>query len=96
MFKCINNNKKIIIDVRDEKEHLKSDCKILKNTINIPLKQLERKIKCLRIDKCAQIIVFCDSGKRSKVATIILKDMGYTNIFDIGGYKNLERLGILK
>lgn len=96
MFKCINNNKKIIIDVRDEKEHLKSDSKIIRNTINIPLKQLEKKIKCLRIDKCSQIIVFCDSGKRSKVATIILNDLGYTNVFNIGGYKNLERLGILK
>lgn len=96
MFKYINNNKKIIIDVRDEKEHLKSESKIIKNTINIPLKQLERRIKCLRIDKGTQIIVFCDSGKRSKVATIILRDLGYTNVFDIGGYKNLERLGILK
>ncbi|MBE5821213.1 MAG: rhodanese-like domain-containing protein [Clostridiales bacterium] len=95
MFKCINT-KKLIIDVRDEKEHLKSDSKIIKNTINIPLKQLERKIRCLKIDKCIPIIVFCDSGKRSKVATIILRDLGYTNVFDIGGYKNLERLGILK
>ena len=41
MFKC-KNNKKIIIDVRDEKEHLKSEEIILRNTINIPLKQLEK------------------------------------------------------
>lgn len=95
MFKRINK-KRIILDVRDEKEHLKSDIKILNNTINIPLKQLERKIKGLKIDKNTQIILFCDRGIRSKVASIVLKDLGYTNVFDIGGYTNLERLGILK
>lgn len=89
MFNRINNNS-VIIDVRDKEEHLSSSKKIIDKTINIPLKKLEKNIKKLKLSKDTPISTFCQSGKRSKVAVQTLKDMGYTNVTDLGGVDNVE------
>ncbi len=79
-----------IIDVRDKAEHLSSDKVIVDRTINIPLNKLEREIKKMKLAKDTQIMTFCQSGKRSKVATDILKEMGYTNVTNLGGIDNVN------
>lgn len=91
MFNRIYNHT-YIIDVRDKQEHLSSDKKIIDRTINIPLNMLEKEMKKRKIAKDTQIMVFCQSGKRSKVATDILKQMGYTNVTNIGGIDDVNFL----
>ncbi len=91
MYRKLNDNV-LIIDVRDEKEHLNSNQNILKNTINIPLSKLENGIKKMKIRKDRLIIVFCATGSRSKVAYIVLKDLGFTNIIDAGNVHNVSKL----
>lgn len=91
MYRRLNDNV-LIIDVRDEKEHLSSNQNIIKNTINIPLSKLENGIKKMKIRKDRLIIVFCSTGSRSKVANIVLKDLGFTNIIDAGTVKNVNKL----
>ena len=93
MIKCMQR-KSLVIDVRDRKDHIESDKYILNNSINIPLNQLEKKIRKLNVGRNTPIIVFCTSGKMSKVAAIILRNLGYTNVKDIGSYKNLELIEI--
>ena len=40
------------------------------------------------ISKDAKIIIYCRSGNRSKAAQERLNDMGYTNVYDMGGITN--------
>ena len=82
MFYRIKNNS-VIIDVRDKQEHFNSSKNIIDKTINIPINKLQKDIKKLRINKETDIYTFCQSGKRSKVANQILKQMGYTNVHDL-------------
>lgn len=82
MFYRIKNSS-VIIDVRDKQEHLSSSKNIIDKTINIPLNKLKKDIKKLRLNKDTAIYTFCQSGKRSKVANQILKEIGYTNVHDL-------------
>ncbi len=40
------------------------------------------------------ILLHCASGGRSALAAKTLKDMGYTSVFNIGGFKDLTEAGI--
>ncbi len=40
------------------------------------------------------ILLHCASGGRSALAAKTLKDMGYTSVFNIGGFKDLSEAGI--
>ena len=36
-------------------------------------------------DKDARIVVYCRSGRRSAQSAHVLRDMGYENVYDLGG-----------
>lgn len=74
----------ILLDVRTREEVL--DGKI-PNSQNIPLDELER----TQLDKTANIYVYCRSGRRSEVATNLLKSKGY-NATNIGGYLDYKKI----
>ena len=73
-----------IIDVREEDEYEEGH---LINSYNIPLSRLED-INNENISKDAKIIIYCRSGNRSKTAQDRLNNMGYTNVYDMGGITN--------
>ena len=73
-----------IIDVREEDEYEEGH---LINSYNIPLSRLED-INNENISKDAKIIIYCRSGNRSKTAQEKLNNMGYTNVYDMGGIVN--------
>ena len=70
----------IILDVRTKEEY---EEKHIEDAINIPLDEIEKTTKLK--DKEQLIFVYCKSGNRSKQASEILANLGYTNIYDIGG-----------
>lgn len=74
-----------LIDVRSSLEYDKDS---LNGALNIPITEIEHNIENYVKDKNANIIVFCQSGSRSKEATKILKKLGYKNIFDLGSINN--------
>lgn len=74
----------IIIDVRTEEEYLSGN---LTDSINIPLDDLEDKIK-LYANYDREIIVYCRSGSRSKQAAELLLSMGYKYVYDLGAISN--------
>lgn len=81
-----NNPEAILIDVRSKDEY-KEGC--LPGAINIPVYDLEKCIKnddVINIDQI--IIVYCQSGFRSKKAMKILKANGYENCYEIEGGLN--------
>lgn len=72
----------IIVDVREQYEY---DDGHIKNAQLIPVGTIKQQAPNLLIDKNANIIVYCKSGNRSKMAAEILVKLGYTNIFEMGG-----------
>jgi rhodanese-related sulfurtransferase len=72
----------ILLDVRTPEEHLQ---KRIPSSILIPVNILDKEAISKLPDKNAAIIVYCKSGNRSASAVKILTNLGYTNIYDLGG-----------
>jgi len=81
-----HNDSAILLDVRNQDEF---DEMHIAGSILIPVGELETRLSELP-DKDAVIIVFCRAGRRSEVASGILTDNGFTNIFDMGAISNWE------
>ena len=47
--------------------------------------EIEEKAKDVLTDKDQLILVYCRSGRRSKIAAEALAELGYTNIKEFGG-----------
>lgn len=76
----------IILDVRSKGEFAGGH---IKNSINIPVDQLNNNLSKLKDkDKC--IICCCASGMRSGTAKRILESKGYKAVFNGGGWSSLQ------
>lgn len=71
----------VILDVRTNEEYQKS---YIEGAINIPLNEITENNKHLP-KKEETILVYCQSGNRSKQAAQKLVDLGYTNVYNFGG-----------
>ncbi|MDM1406770.1 rhodanese-like domain-containing protein [Myroides sp. DF42-4-2] len=74
----------LLIDVRSQGEYLGGGAK---KAINIPLDQLTTKIG--RYSKDTPIIVYCRSGMRSQQAKRVLEQLGYQQVYNAGGVRNV-------
>ena len=72
----------IILDVREQDEF---DAGHIPGAILIPYTQIDEKAKDMLPDKDQLILVYCRSGRRSKIAADSLVELGYTNIKEFGG-----------
>lgn len=72
----------IILDVREQDEF---DAGHIPGAILLPYTEIENKAEKILPDKSAQILVYCRSGRRSKIAADSLVKLGYTNIKEFGG-----------
>ena len=72
----------IILDTREQDEF---DEGHIPGAILIPYTEIENKAKEMLPDKDAQILVYCRSGRRSKIAAEALSKLGYTNVKEFGG-----------
>lgn len=75
-----NNEKVILLDVRSPQEFNEGH---LNGAINIPLYELETCGSCKLNDKGRVIIVYCQSGIRSKKAIRILNKNGFKNLYHL-------------
>ncbi|WP_346984388.1 rhodanese-like domain-containing protein [Chryseobacterium sp. POE27] len=75
----------VIVDVRSKSEYAGGH---IKNSINIPVDQLEKNLSKLSKDKT--IITCCASGMRSSSAKNILHNNGYKNVHNGGGWMSLN------
>ena len=71
-----------LIDVRTKDEYGVSH---LKNSQNICITDDDFKTKVASLDKNAPIYVYCKKGGRSARAAKVLKEMGFTKIYDLQG-----------
>ena len=72
----------IILDVRTQEEY---DEAHIPGAIAIPHEEIAEKAEEVLTDKDQMILVYCRSGRRSKLAAEILVELGYTNIYEFGG-----------
>ncbi len=71
-----------LIDVRTKEEF---DDGHIKGAELMPLDELESLAKDKLTDLDQTIILYCRSGNRSGQASELLKNLGYTKIYDLGG-----------
>lgn len=75
----------VLLDVRTEAEY---EAGHIKGAKWFPRGKLEYYVQDLIEDPDAKIVLYCRTGGRSALATLTLKDMGYTNVVDLdGGFK---------
>ena len=72
----------IILDVRTQEEY---DEGHIPGAIVISHEEIEEKAEEVLTDKNQLILVYCRSGRRSKLAAEALVELGYTNIKEFGG-----------
>jgi rhodanese-related sulfurtransferase len=72
----------VILDVREQDEY---DTGHIPGAILIPHMQIADLAEEKLTDKDQLILVYCRSGRRSKLAAQALVDLGYTNIKEFGG-----------
>ena len=72
----------IILDTRTQEEY---DQGHIPGAILIPYDEILEKAEGILTDKNQLILVYCRSGRRSKIAAEDLVKLGYTNIREFGG-----------
>ena len=72
----------VILDVREQEEF---DQGHIGGAILIPYTQIGDKAEEILPRKDQLILVYCRSGRRSKIAAQVLSDLGYTNVKEFGG-----------
>ena len=78
----IINEGAVVVDVRTAAEYNENH---IAGAINIPLDSISGAVS-LNPDK--PIIVYCQSGNRSSQALIKLKNLGYSDVYDLGSIDN--------
>ena len=72
----------VILDVRTEEEFAEGR---IAGAILIPDYEIKQRAEAILTDKSQLILVYCRSGRRSKLASADLSDMGYQNVKEFGG-----------
>jgi rhodanese-related sulfurtransferase len=72
----------VILDTRTQEEY---DAGHIPGAILIPYDEILEKAENVLTDKNQLILVYCRSGRRSKLAAEDLVKLGYTNIKEFGG-----------
>ena len=77
-----NETDYIIIDARTEEEFAEGH---IEGAILIPEYEIADRAADELPDKDQLILVYCRSGRRSKIASQVLAELGYTNVKEFGG-----------
>ena len=71
----------VLLDVRTPQEYQGGH---IPGSKNVPLQTLD-KVRFVAENKDTELFAYCYSGARSRQATAMLQNMGYTNVRNIGG-----------
>ena len=85
-LKDLIKKENVLIDVRSPQEYNEGH---LDGAICIPEYEIEKEIKNQVEDKQKIIILYCDSGGRSKKAQKKLEKLGYSNVYNL--YKGISK-----
>lgn len=82
----IVNNSGTLIDVRSTMEF---EMEHIQGAINIPLEEVPHRIEEMRKLQ-APYILYCRSGNRSGMAASMLKQSGFTDVYNAGGIEDVK------
>ena len=91
-LEMIKNKNTIIVDVREESEVISLG--VIKNAIHIPRGLIEFQLSPHSpnnpnsIDQNTNLLIYCAGGYRSALAAKTLSDIGFKNVYNIGGYQD--------
>lgn len=83
----------VLIDVRTEQEFAEG---ALPGATRIETEDLAERIAAVAPDKNAPVVLYCRSGRRASAAQDLLQELGYTQVFNAGGYQELKELAPLR
>ena len=72
----------VILDVREQEEF---DAGHIPSAILLPHGNIVAEAEQVLPDKNQRILVYCRSGRRSKIAAQALAELGYTDVLEFGG-----------
>ena len=72
----------VLLDAREQEEY---DDGHIPGAILIPYTEIENQAEEMLPNKDKQILVYCRSGRRSKIAAEALSKLGYTKVKEFGG-----------
>lgn len=72
----------VLLDTRTDEEFAEGH---IEGAIMIPEYEITEKAESVIPDKDTLILVYCRSGRRSKIASMLLVELGYTNVKEFGG-----------
>ena len=75
-------NDYVLLDTRTDEEFAEGH---IEGAIMIPEYEIADKAEGVIPDKDTLILVYCRSGRRSKIASMLLVELGYTNVKEFGG-----------
>lgn len=81
-----NTENAILVDVREKDEYKLSH---IPGAINLPLSEIKRSEEVLK-DKNQPIFLYCQGGGRSGQADSLMRNSGYTNTKNIGGFGDYD------
>lgn len=84
----VNSGAKLY-DVRTSQEYASGH---FENAKNWPLLDMQAS-KLPNISKTTKIYVYCKSGNRSSQAARLLTDAGFSNVTDLGGLQDVQKIG---
>ena len=93
----ISNTQTVIIDVREESEVY--NLGLIKNAVHIPRGLIEFKLSPnspnnpVLINDDTNILVYCAGGYRSALAAKSLLDLGFKNVYNLGGFQEWVESG---
>ena len=77
-----NGKPMILLDVRTKEEY---ENRHIKGSILLPIHRIELEITSIFPDKNLTYVIYCRSGVRSYNALLLMKQLGYLSVYDMGG-----------
>ena len=73
----------VLLDVREEPEYITGHAR---DAVLLPVDELTEETADLTVgSKDTPVLVYCRTGRRSREAVRKLEEMGYTEVYDMGG-----------
>lgn len=82
----IKDQSTVVVDVRSREEFMGGN---VADSINIPLQEIQQRASELKSIP-GNIVLCCASGNRSGMATQVLKSMGFANVYNGGGWTEVN------
>ncbi|MCH8557464.1 MAG: rhodanese-like domain-containing protein [Balneolia bacterium] len=87
----LENERGVVIDVRTAGENSEGQLKITDTNLDVLNGEFQKAIT--EMDKDKTYYLYCRSGNRSGQAARMMKQEGFENVFNVGGFDGLVRDG---